>query len=350
MRLASRVAATAVAFALVPAAAVSQSVTPSVDFATLEGQIGSNVVVCGNVAGTRSDPKGSLLLDLGQPAPNQIGTFRVANPADFGVDFPVRALHVRVCASGTVERFNGRVAVRLENGVRSLWSEAIVIPRPAGFAAGIRDLVTSAGVTGPRALGPSQPVPYPEGARRAKRAGTVEIETVVRADGSMGQLRLARSADALWGLDEEALQAARSLHFQPATVDGQPVDVVTQVRVTFGDAASGSIVAFEGFGLQPAPEGMVERSKVTGLRQVASPTPRYTPDAMRNKIQGAVELEAVVLANGAVRVLRVVRSLDPFGLDVAAIRCAERWTFEPGQVAGRPVDTKIAMVLEFRLH
>ena len=80
--------------------------------------------------------------------------------------------------------------------------------------------------------------------------------------------------------------------------------------------------------------------------------PKYTSDAMRAKIQGVVELEAVVLEDGTVGEVRVVKSLDKmFGLDQEAIAAARRWLFRPGtDRSGKPVATIVTLILEFRLH
>jgi TonB family protein len=79
--------------------------------------------------------------------------------------------------------------------------------------------------------------------------------------------------------------------------------------------------------------------------------PIYTPEAMRTKMQGIVTLEVVVLENGRVGDVRVVKSLDrASGLDAAAITAAKQWTFKPGMKDGKPVATKVTLELEFRLH
>jgi protein TonB len=57
--------------------------------------------------------------------------------------------------------------------------------------------------------------------------------------------------------------------------------------------------------------------------------PQYTADAMRAKVQGTVLLECVVLPDGTVGKVEVVRSLDStFGLDQEAIKAAKQWRFE----------------------
>ena len=79
--------------------------------------------------------------------------------------------------------------------------------------------------------------------------------------------------------------------------------------------------------------------------------PRYTRDAMQRKLQGDVELEAVVLANGKIGPVRVTRPLDPCGgLDDEAILAARQWRFSPGMKDGQPVPMRVTIVLSFRLH
>ena len=79
--------------------------------------------------------------------------------------------------------------------------------------------------------------------------------------------------------------------------------------------------------------------------------PKYTSDAMRAKIQGEVHLEAVVLENGTIGEIRVIKSLDRnFGLDQEAIVAGRKWLFQPGTRQGKPVPVIVTLVLEFRLH
>jgi TonB family protein len=73
---------------------------------------------------------------------------------------------------------------------------------------------------------------------------------------------------------------------------------------------------------------------------------------MRAKIQGTVELEAVVLPNGSIGDIRLVRSLDRiYGLDDQAIKAARAWLFAPGcDTTGRPRPVIVTLILEFRIH
>lgn len=77
--------------------------------------------------------------------------------------------------------------------------------------------------------------------------------------------------------------------------------------------------------------------------------PEYTPEALQARIQGSVTLEVVVLANGTVGRVTVVRSLHP-GLDQKAVEAAKKWFFQPGRRKGAAVDVIVTLILEFRLH
>jgi protein TonB len=79
--------------------------------------------------------------------------------------------------------------------------------------------------------------------------------------------------------------------------------------------------------------------------------PQYTADAMRAKVQGTVLLECVVLPDGTVGSVEVVRSLDStFGLDQEAIKAAKRWRFAPGTRFGEPVAVLVTIELTFTLR
>ena len=84
----------------------------------------------------------------------------------------------------------------------------------------------------------------------------------------------------------------------------------------------------------------------TVLKEV---TPKYTPDAMRQRIQGVVALEVVVNREGIPVAVRVTRSLDP-GLDHEAIAAAREWRFAPGRIGDTPVDVVVTILLDFNIR
>ena len=79
--------------------------------------------------------------------------------------------------------------------------------------------------------------------------------------------------------------------------------------------------------------------------------PRYTTEAMRAKVQGAVTLEALIAPDGTVSDIRVVKSLDrTHGLDEEALRTARQWRFRPAMFQGQPVAYLVLIVLSFNLR
>jgi protein TonB len=76
----------------------------------------------------------------------------------------------------------------------------------------------------------------------------------------------------------------------------------------------------------------------------------YTAEAIRNGIQGSVLLAAVVLPDGTVGEVTVLRSLDTvFGLDAQAVLAAKQWLFNPGMKDGLPVAVRVTIELTFTL-
>jgi protein TonB len=79
--------------------------------------------------------------------------------------------------------------------------------------------------------------------------------------------------------------------------------------------------------------------------------PQYTAEAMRAKVQGTVWLECIVMPDGTVGNVEIVRSLDSsFGLDQEAVKAAKQWRFRPGTRLGEPVPVRVTIELTFTLR
>jgi TonB family protein len=81
-----------------------------------------------------------------------------------------------------------------------------------------------------RITGKSKPA-YTEEAKRLRIEGAVVLEVTFSASGTVHNIRVVRGLG--YGLDEAAVQAARSLVFEPAKRDGHPIDVTSNVRIEF---------------------------------------------------------------------------------------------------------------------
>ena len=89
---------------------------------------------------------------------------------------------------------------------------------------------------------------------------------------------------------------------------------------------------------------------VSGPRLIKEVKPRYTTEALSNMIQGTVVLEVIVTADGCPSQIRVVRSLDRGGLDEEAVSAVAQWRFDPGRLAGAPVDVLVTIMVDFAIR
>lgn len=88
------------------------------------------------------------------------------------------------------------------------------------------------GVTLPEVLREVKPA-YTADAMRAKVQGTVWLECIVMPDGTVGDVKVTKSLDSVFGLDEQAIRAARQWRFKPGTKGNQPVPVIITIELTF---------------------------------------------------------------------------------------------------------------------
>jgi TonB family protein len=72
---------------------------------------------------------------------------------------------------------------------------------------------------------------YTEAARQSGIEGEVELEIVVRRDGTVGDVKVTKGLAG--GLNDQAIAAVRQWRFAPATRLNAPVDVVVEVAVEF---------------------------------------------------------------------------------------------------------------------
>ena len=253
-------------------------------------------------------------------------------------------------------------------GVRLWWSLALAasaaatlasaqsvqtpVPIASGFGAG----AYPGTVVVPIVIDTTEPI-YPGKAARDGIEGKVLLDALVDAHGKVVDVRITTSAHPL--LDEQAMKAVRKWKFLPGKVGGTPVPVVVPMSVTFYTIRDGEKVvraltnsaALVPF-LDDFPPDAVPFT-TPGLvlpKVVRQVLPKYTSDAMQRKLQGIVNIEAVVGIDGTVTHTRVVTSLDRGGLDQQALQAARLWRFTPCRLHDTPIPCIIKMDLEFRIH
>jgi protein TonB len=139
---------------------------------------------------------------------------------------------------------------------------------------------------------------------------------------------------------EEAAGASR---FRPISVRGSHPDLQIDHRAGY---YAGSRAVPDGPSTATAP---VAGRDATNPVLIAAKKPDYPPSAILRRLQGRVELEAVVLGDGSVGDVRVTTSLEP-GLDQQAIQAAKQWRFNPATSKGIPVSMPVTVVMNFMLR
>lgn len=89
----------------------------------------------------------------------------------------------------------------------------------------------------------------------------------------------------------------------------------------------------------------VDLSAPSPLRKV---DPRYPPVLIEQRIEGEVQLYAIIRADGSVDSIQVLRSVHP-ELDRNAMEALSKWRFRPAGRSGKPVDVEAVVSIPFRL-
>jgi TonB family protein len=194
----------------------------------------------------------------------------------------------------------------------------------------------------------------------------------------------------VFGLDEQAVKAAWLWLFSPPVDrEGRPVHAVVTLILDFrlpktqapSVRAVGSRRFFVGSesGQTPASPGAPPRDPkpappsqedlefrrgalapgapgLTPAKPTRQVQPQYTPDALRSKLQGSVEVEIVIGPDGAVDRARGIGGYllgsreNIEALNEQALQAARQWRFEPATLDGKPVAMWMRMTMEFRLY
>ena len=197
------------------------------------------------------------------------------------------------------------------------------------------------GVTAPVAI--ERPKPdYTPDALTAKVEGIVTLECVVSSDGSVREGRVTKPLFA--SLDEAALHTLSQWKFKPGTKDGKPVPVRINVEMSFSLSDSPEIR-----GPRVDSPGLLKPSKqVTTPRLLHEVKPQYTARAIRERAQGTIRMNCVVLADGTVGDVQVKESVHP-DLDLEAVRTVRKWRFVPGMAEGKAVPVQVEIEMTFTL-
>jgi TonB family protein len=150
----------------------------------------------------------------------------------------------QILSSGPIRASDGWIGFTADQGAFELRAVALrhLMPPPsAGSGVGaVRipgELADGAyrlgpGISPPKLVHEERPS-YPPDALAARIEGAVMIECVVDTDGTVGKATVIRSLDDRYGLDDEALKAARRWRFRPGTRNGVAVPVWITIQLSF---------------------------------------------------------------------------------------------------------------------
>jgi TonB family protein len=200
------------------------------------------------------------------------------------------------------------------------------------------------GVTAPVAIEDPKPQYTPD-ALTARVEGAIRLECVVTADGTVSQGRVVRPL--FPSLDDAALRTLSEWKFKPGTRDGKPVPVRVEIEMTF--SLRDSLEPSRGPRLDSPEVFKASRKEAVLPRILAETKPQYTAQAMRDRAQGSVRMECVVLPDGTVGDVRINEGLHP-DLDREAVRALRKWRFAPGTKDGVAVPVQVEVEMTFTLR
>ncbi len=169
---------------------------------------------------------------------------------------------------------------------------------------------TASGLTPPGTVDRPAP-PYPESARLAGVEGHADVAFTILRDGRVGWLSILR-AEPSGFFEDTTRSGVLDWRFEPARLNGAAVEcrVQTRVRFTLTDGV-------------PA--------RITGDAAAAGPEPppRYPDEARIAGLQGYVEVEFDVLADGRVADAVVTLAMPRGEFERAALEAVRRWRLAP---------------------
>jgi TonB family protein len=229
-------------------------------------------------------------------------------------------------------------------------------PQPAVPSEPSRGLIIRPVYSAPTRLTIVQP-DYTAAAIQERVEGDVGLEAIVTGEGVVSEVRVVKSLDQQYGLDDQAVSAARQWRFPP---HGKPNPVAFSLLLQFRlDGVAQSAATPDDFGKGATP---VDAPGLIKPIVVKSPSPAYTSEAMRARIQGSVDVQVVIDTMGSVvraRLLRAAWATERVGSDISrdtpglidsAMTAARAWVFQPGKLGELPVPVLATVTMNFRIH
>jgi len=191
---------------------------------------------------------------------------------------------------------------------------------------------------------------YPPLARQARIQGTVVLRVIINKAGDVQDVNLFSGHPML---APAAMEAVRQSKYRPYIVDGQAVEVETDIQVNFKLAddppPAGVVGSIPGGVSIPPPMPGVPRAPEAVMRtlRIKDVEATYPRAAIRQRIEGIVVLDVLVDASGDVENATLISGHPT--LAPAAIEAVKQWRYKPYMVDGAPGAVETTARLEFRV-
>ncbi|HET8692066.1 MAG TPA: TonB family protein [Steroidobacteraceae bacterium] len=172
------------------------------------------------------------------------------------------------------------------------------------------------GLTPPTPIRRDAPA-YPEAVRELGIEGSVEVALTILRDGGVGWVRVVR-AEPRGYFEQAASEGVRRWRFKPAMQDGEPVECRLRTRVRFALT-------------DPA---------ATAAGGSGRPQPVYPPALLQARVEGYVEVEYTLDAEGAVKDARLVVAMPRGEFEKAALEAVRGWKAPPAPGVPARVETR----------
>jgi len=163
------------------------------------------------------------------------------------------------------------------------------------------------GIAAPVAIRREAPA-YPAAVREIGIEGSVEVALTVLADGNVGWVRVVR-ADPPGYFEQAAVAGVRAWRFAPARVNGHAIEcrMLTRVIFTLVDTVGAT----------------------TAGTDDDQPAPVYPAPLLAGRVEGYVEVEFGIGADGTVASARAITAMPRGEFEDAALAAIRRWKFAP---------------------
>ena len=207
---------------------------------------------------------------------------------------------------------------------------------------------------------------YPPLARQARIQGTVVLTVIISGNGDVQNVSLFSGHPML---APAAIEAVKQWKYRPYLLNGEPIEVETQVQVNFslsdkpasegvaGDIPGGAMGGVIGSMVTTPPSDSTQTSPPQRIRVssgvsqgliVKKVAPLYPEDARAARIQGAVLLKATIDKEGNIANLELI-SGHPM-LVPAAMEAVKQWKYRPYLLAGRALVVETQIQVNFTLQ